>query len=220
MEINIYKLLYLLLYFFTSIYLIFFKNNIKLFLSFNLIVYLSFFSSHLFGLFIYSNFEKFYFDYESENSVIGFIFTLPFLIYLSTKIFKINSETIIENLFGFIILTHIVGKIGCYYEGCCYGLYLNYQPYLIFNNLEFIPIQLIEIVIYLILGILYLIYFKRIKHNYNLIFNYILIYSVLRFIFEFFRGDKIFSITTYLSNVQIITLSFIIIIIIIKILKK
>lgn len=79
-----------------------------------------------------------------------------------------------------IPLFHGISRIGCYLSGCCYGKTIGNTR---------IPVQLIEsfmeIILFLTLNYIYLY-----KQSSELIIKtYVLLYSFVRFITEFFRGD-------------------------------
>lgn len=96
-----------------------------------------------------------------------------------------------------IPLFHAFGRIGCFLGGCCYGIESEWgfmYPDLTnegANSVCRLPIQLIEaggdIIICIVLLILT---YKKLKKG-MLIYLYLLMYSILRFITEFFRGDEI-----------------------------
>lgn len=73
------------------------------------------------------------------------------------------------------VLFHSVARIGCYFAGCCYG--------------NLIPVQLVEsgFVFFCFLTVFYLF----LKKKQNIVFVYLVSYSVGRFIIEFFRSDTI-----------------------------
>lgn len=77
-----------------------------------------------------------------------------------------------------LALGQSIGRIGCYFNGCCYGI----------ENFPF-PVQILSsfilLAVYLILRFLQE---KNIFKN-NLIFIYFVLYSFQRFFVEFIRGD-------------------------------
>lgn len=110
-------------------------------------------------------------------------------------------------------LFHTFGRIGCFFGGCCYGIESEFgftvhnntlNPTI--NHINRLPIQLIEsgcnLVIFLIL--LYM-YRKNILEK-RLIYLYMLIYPIVRFIDEFFRGDTYRGIFFGLSTSQWISI--------------
>jgi len=97
-----------------------------------------------------------------------------------------------------IAIGHAFGRLGCFFAGCCYGKAAETLPWaVIFSDPECLaprdvplhPTQLYESGGELI-NFLILISLRRHKSfNGQLIMTYLLLYSVLRFIVEIFRGD-------------------------------
>ena len=97
-----------------------------------------------------------------------------------------------------IAIGHAFGRIGCFCAGCCYGKIAESLPWsIIFTNPECLaptnvplhPTQLYEAGGEA-LNFLILITLRKYKSfDGQLLFAYVLIYSVLRFTIEFFRGD-------------------------------
>lgn len=127
----------------------------------------------------------------------------------------------IYNILAFIIpFFHAISRIGCYFAGCCYGIHNEIffeLPY--FSNGSFtgeyrVPIQIYEAIFEFVLAIsIFIIYLKN-KYKYNLLKLYLIMYSVFRFLFEFFRDDVIrgvyfgFSFSQYISFFIILLLIF------------
>ena len=106
-------------------------------------------------------------------------------------------------------LFHVFGRIGCFLGGCCYGIESPFGFTVHGNELNpgindvcRLPVQLIEsgcnLLIFLLL---FYLYRKRIMEN-RIIFLYMLIYPVVRFTLEFFRGDEIRGFVFGLSTSQ------------------
>jgi phosphatidylglycerol:prolipoprotein diacylglycerol transferase len=99
-----------------------------------------------------------------------------------------------------IAIGHAIGRIGCFFAGCCYGKPAELLPWAVtFTDPESLvgasigiplhPTQLYESAGEFI-NFLILITLRRYKSfNGQLFMAYLLLYSVLRFIVEFFRGD-------------------------------
>jgi len=97
-----------------------------------------------------------------------------------------------------IAIGHSFGRLGCFAAGCCYGKFAESLPWgVIFTDPECLapinvplhPTQLYESGGEII-NFLMLITLRRYKSfNGQLFMTYLLLYSVLRFIVEFFRGD-------------------------------
>jgi phosphatidylglycerol:prolipoprotein diacylglycerol transferase len=97
-----------------------------------------------------------------------------------------------------IAIGHAIGRIGCFFAGCCYGRTAENLPWgIIFTNPECLaptnvplhPTQLYESAGEF-LNFLILITLRRYKSFKGQLFiTYLIIYSILRFVAEFFRGD-------------------------------
>jgi phosphatidylglycerol:prolipoprotein diacylglycerol transferase len=97
-----------------------------------------------------------------------------------------------------IAIGHAIGRIGCFFAGCCYGKPAEGLPWAVIftdpKSLALIGIPLHPTQLYESLGefvnFFILIILRRHKSfNGQLFMTYILLYSVLRFIVEFYRGD-------------------------------
>ena len=112
-----------------------------------------------------------------------------------------------------IPLLHFFGRIGCFLAGCCFGIKssfgFTFHDSIIAeaNEINRFPVQLLEAFINLLLFFI-LDYFRR-KNFFrqNIIYIYLLFYSVARFFIEFMRGDAYRGIFfNILSTSQIISI--------------
>jgi phosphatidylglycerol:prolipoprotein diacylglycerol transferase len=97
-----------------------------------------------------------------------------------------------------IAIGHALGRLGCFFAGCCYGKVAESLPWgVIFTDPECLappgvplhPTQLYESAGEFI-NFFILIVLRRSKaFDGKLFMTYLLLYSVLRFVVEFFRGD-------------------------------
>ena len=111
-----------------------------------------------------------------------------------------------------IPLFHVFGRIGCFLGGCCYGIECRWgfmyhsAPIPESNGVVRLPIQLIESVGNLIL-FLVLHRLSKKKHVNGMVFiSYMILYSIMRFILEFFRGDTVRGFLLGLSTSQWVSL--------------
>ena len=97
-----------------------------------------------------------------------------------------------------LAIGHAIGRIGCFFAGCCHGRPAEGLPWAVMftdpESLALIGIPLHPTQLYESAGeffnFLILIILRRYKSfNGQLFMTYILLYSVLRFIVEFYRGD-------------------------------
>lgn len=109
-----------------------------------------------------------------------------------------------------IALGHAFGRLGCFFAGCCYGmpcegpLCVSFPaagiPYATF------PVQLLEMAINLGIFAFLSHYTGKANRRYNTLALYLVIYAVVRFILEFFRGDLIRGFSGGLSTSQWISI--------------
>ena len=113
----------------------------------------------------------------------------------------------------FIALFHFFGRIGCFLVGCCYGVHMEggvvFKHSLIesANNVPRFPVQLVEAFCNLILFIVLYYFQRKEKFKNTLLYIYLASYSVIRFILEFFRGDKYRGFVGPLSTSQLLFIS-------------
>ncbi len=97
-----------------------------------------------------------------------------------------------------VVLAHSIGRIGCFFYGCCYG-----KPTNSFLGIKFppsspagalgvrvIPTQLISSFFLLMIFVILLFIRDRKPVQGRIFFSYITLYSIFRFIIEFYRGDS------------------------------
>lgn len=132
----------------------------------------------------------------------GFIGGLAVLtIYL--KLTKIPLKRF-EIMIPVLAMGHGLGRIACFLAGCCYGTYCDLPWAINLHGATRHPVQLYES---FSLTILSIYFYKRINKNKSVCFEYLASYAVLRFILEFFRGDKIRGIYAMgISTSQIVSL--------------
>ncbi len=166
---------------------------------------------------------------SSFNAPGGFVFyggllggALGYLIGL--KISRQRNADYIRIYAVLIPFCHAFGRIGCYLAGCCYG-----KPYRGFlaipsekvafgrpEDISYFPIQLAEAVsLFAISAFIYFFTSKSRQRRQansaakiiNPFFIYLFLYSLIRFVLEFFRGDSVRGIFSCgLSISQVISL--------------
>lgn len=120
---------------------------------------------------------------------------------LRKKVFSIFTPT--------FPLFHFFGRIGCFLAGCCYGRPLNPAIRVISNvAVDRYPVQLIEAIFELLLFCI-LLRKSRVMNRDISLWDYLLPYSIFRFLIEYFRGDTIRGIFILFSTSQWISLSII-----------
>lgn len=134
---------------------------------------------------------------------------------LSIKRMKLPADIVTDCAAPFIALMHGFMRIGCFFAGCCYGK--EWEHGITFhdsivesaNGVPRVPTQLIEAGFeFLLAGALWLMYRRSVKTGKlqgALLPIYLLIYSVGRFIIEFWRGDDYRGFVFGLSTSQFIS---------------
>lgn len=142
------------------------------------------------------------------------------------KVRKINADSFSDCFAPAIPLFHCFGRLGCFFSGCCYGIEsdLGFTATNAIidscNNVSRFPVQLFEAGLNLVLfGILILFFHKRIFVG-NLIYVYLILYSIIRFCDEFLRGDIYRGIWLALSTSQWISIALLIFSVIMLTIKK
>jgi len=96
-----------------------------------------------------------------------------------------------------MLLGHSIGRIGCFLNGCCYGIITNVPWAIKFpnlgDNLLRHPTQLYEALSYLLIFFLLIYYSQKTKlKNGSLLFIGVILHSLARFIIEYFRYNEDF----------------------------
>ncbi|MCR4663389.1 MAG: prolipoprotein diacylglyceryl transferase [Endomicrobiaceae bacterium] len=114
----------------------------------------------------------------------GFISVLLFA-FLYCKYKKINIVKLMDVFAPALALGHTFGRIGCFFSGCCYGK--NTDCFLAISQKH--PTQLYEAFGNLIIFFILHNSLKKSHKDGYIFVLYMLLYSILRFFVEFFRGD-------------------------------
>jgi len=123
-------------------------------------------------------------------AILGGILAGLFAAFLFCRYKKLPFPEVADLLSPYVVLGHSIGRIGCFLNGCCYGLPSKFGIYFPVHNARLIPTQLISSFLLLMLFIA-LKFKQRIPHQNGAIFvSYLLYYSVIRFFMEFIRGDS------------------------------
>lgn len=119
------------------------------------------------------------------------------VLYVLARIYKVSFLKLADIIALGVPLAHAFGRLGCFSYGCCYGRPTNSVFGVLFPpespagslGVKVIPTQLIA-AFSLFLVFFILLFFKKYKKvDGQILVLYLVLYSVLRFIVEFFRGD-------------------------------
>lgn len=117
--------------------------------------------------------------------------------YIYCRCLKLDIMTYSDALTPAIPLFHAFGRVGCFLGGCCYGIEsswgFQYEHSLVpeADGVTRLPIQLLESVGNLVIVAVLILLSKKIHTKGFLLPLYLLMYGILRFTTEFFRGDEI-----------------------------
>ena len=96
-----------------------------------------------------------------------------------------------------LVLGHSLGRIGCFFYGCCYGVITNSFIGVLFPvgspagsvGNPLVPVQLISSFFLIVIFVLLLLIRDRKLFDGEVFAAYIILYSLFRFIIEFYRSD-------------------------------
>lgn len=135
-------------------------------------------------------------------------------IYIYSKQFKIPFKALLLTLVPVMPLVHAIGRIGCLCAGCCYGMEYDgfgaimfHNSFLAPNNVPLFPMQIVEAVCNFAIFLVLLVTYKKFLGTYKTVGLYLILYSIVRFTLEFFRGDLIRGIYFSLSTSQWISIA-------------
>ena len=122
----------------------------------------------------------------------SFITIIPILIWYLKK-HKIPVLPMLDILAITTLIVHAIGRLGCFFGGCCYGKPTDAFTGVAFpktNGTPVHPTQLYEITALLIIMGILLYIKKKQQFKGQLFILYLILYAIARNILELFRGDK------------------------------
>jgi len=105
-----------------------------------------------------------------------FLGSVAGIVYINRK--GLCVYKVLDVIVPFVALGQAIGRIGCFLNGCCYGV-LGFIPIQIFSSL-------LLLIIFIILGFLQ----ERPHKAGEIFFLYLILYSIKRFFVEFWRADN------------------------------
>jgi phosphatidylglycerol:prolipoprotein diacylglycerol transferase len=123
-------------------------------------------------------------------AVLGGIVTGLLAAFIFCRYKKISFLEMADLVSPYVALAHAIGRIGCFLNGCCYGLPSKFGIYFPIHKTTLIPTQLIESVLLFILFLVLKAKEKIAHQKGTILVSYILYYSVIRFFMEFIRADS------------------------------
>ena len=145
------------------------------------------------------------------------------LISLSGLIFFLITKTDLKKLLSILLfsvpLIYAIGKLGCFLNGCCYGIDYNGPMRVIYSNskhaptgISLFPVQLTESIVNLIIFIIATIIYHKKKDIRNTLPFIIIACSIVKFLLDFLRTpgkhiislNQIFCIIAFIIGIIII----------------
>ena len=144
-------------------------------------------------------------------------------VLLFSKLVKTRPVLFFDALAVGLALTQSIGRIGCFFAGCCHGAQTDGAFSIVYSqsaapdtplNTPLVPVQLIESAFCLLIFVILMLYGAqksagknrgvKIRRDGNAFVLYCVLYAVFRFIVEFWRGDPVRGFVGALSWSQFI----------------
>lgn len=135
-------------------------------------------------------------------------------IFIGMKVTKTSLQTVEQLFVPFIPVGHAIGRIGCAMAGCCHGMKYDgplavYYPNSVTGlppDVGYFPVQFLEAFLDIIICVILVCYCKKERKRFDILFLYLILYAVMRFITECFRGDAIRGVYFGVSTSQWISM--------------
>ena len=118
------------------------------------------------------------------------IFLLGYKLFAKEEERAVFMDIVVEAAPPCILIAHAIGRIGCFFGGCCHGIETTSWLGVQFpgDAHKVYPTQLFESAfLFMLCGVTSFLYMKKnIKHNMEI---YLISYGIFRFLLEFIRGD-------------------------------
>jgi len=96
----------------------------------------------------------------------------------------------LDSIVPYVALSQAIGRIGCLLNGCCYGKPSEYGLYFPVHDAVLIPTQIYSSLIMILIFVILRFLQDRPHKAGQILFVYLLLYSVKRFFIEFWRDDN------------------------------
>ena len=183
-------------------------------------------------LFIITEFQNIYkdlsilLDVSNGFVVFGGIIGGALTGYIYCRVKKIDFLEYFDLAVPSVALAQGFGRIGCFLAGCCYGRETDsfigitfneslYAP----NGVSLLPTQLFSSAGDFLLALILILYSRKKREKGKIVLLYLIMYSVGRFIIEFFRNDPRGSVGT-LSTSQFVSVCTLVIVVVFYILMR
>lgn len=128
----------------------------------------------------------------------GLVFSTGFLVslffaYIYIKLKKVSFLKVADCLIPYVALGQSIGRIGCFLNGCCYGIRTDSFLGVDFPHLPYTvyPTQLFSTVFLFFLFLILIMFRKNRIFKGELFLIYILGFSGFRFLLDFIRADTL-----------------------------
>ena len=135
-------------------------------------------------------------NFANGHVVYGGIIGGVLLSYLYCRWKKHNFWSYFDLVMPAVALAQAIGRIGCFFAGCCYGRETDAWYGIMFHNsqqapngVKLIPTQLISSGADLLLCVVLLLFAGKERANGRVAALYLMLYGVGRFLIEFLRND-------------------------------
>lgn len=120
------------------------------------------------------------------------------IIYINKK--GLSVYRTLDLIIPFVALGQAIGRIGCLLNGCCYGRPSSVGLYFAVHNLVLIPTQAYSSISLIVIFLILRITQDRPHKDGEVIFTYLMLYSIMRFLIEFWRAEHarfVFGLTIF-----------------------
>lgn len=135
-------------------------------------------------------------DFGTGYVVYGGIIGGVLVSYVYCRRKKVHFMEYFDLVMPAVALAQGFGRIGCFFAGCCYGTETDLPFGIVFHNsdiapngVKLIPTQLISSAGNFLFAILLMVYARKKRQDGKVAAMYLFLYSVGRFVIEFFRDD-------------------------------
>lgn len=158
-------------------------------------------------------YDSYNFSSVGFSSYGGLIGALIFLILFALQ-YKKRLKDMLFTFMPSIPLIYGIGKVGCFFAGCCYGIYYNGFGNIIYNysevapnHVHLFPVQIVEAIIFILIFIYMLYRTLKNKFNWQTLGSCFVLCGLAKFGLDYFRMSHIntcFSINQFLSIIFIL----------------
>jgi phosphatidylglycerol:prolipoprotein diacylglycerol transferase len=146
--------------------------------------------------------------YNFSGSIFyGILFGALLGVFIYTKLYRRPYWTFLDTLVPVIALVQTIGRIGCFFQGCCYGIPWEHGLYFSASgtaphDVRLLPLQLIESAGCFAIFILMVRLGRKPLPPGKMLGSYFVLYGCMRIVLEFFRGDGVSAMLGPMSSQQ------------------